>query len=67
MKKIKLKLNELTNPQVLSNEQMKTVTGGGFCYTGMSCEFGGTCYSTPAGNNCVCGSEWGYGQSAWCG
>lgn len=70
MKKIKLKLEELTSPEVLTSTQMKNITGAGFCYTGMSCSLDGaqgTCTSTPAGNDCYCTSEYGYGSSPWCG
>lgn len=55
MKKIKLRISELTNPELLSSEAMKGLRGGGTCYTG-TCyveDKSGTCVST-VGDLCAC-------------
>jgi hypothetical protein len=62
-----LKLGELSNPQILKEEELKKVTGGNICYTGMTCGRG-VCWSTPAGSNCMCVDEVdGYYPSYLCG
>lgn len=67
MKKIKFKLSELKNPQILTAKQLKNVTGGGICFTGMSCGAGGQCVSRPSGSDCLCADFTGYNQNSLCG
>ena len=69
MKKIKLNLSQLTNYELLSADEMRKISGGssfGECYTLLSCELGGTCYSNLSGNNCVCITPENIFVSEWC-
>lgn len=49
MKKIKLRISELTNPELLSAETMKTLQGGAVCSSG-------TCYDQD-GHMGTCGAQ----------
>jgi hypothetical protein len=59
MKKIKLKISELTNPELLSVETMKSLQGGAACYTGTCYADGysGFCEAHSGGELCQCKTE----------
>lgn len=66
MKKIKLKISELTNPELLSVETMKMLQGGNHCHVG-GCSAGGQ-YGLCVDVNgyCTCWVEGGYGSTPDC-
>lgn len=68
MKKIKLKLSEFINPELLSVEAMKSLQGGGdACLIGEFCQVDGWIGQCQSVNGyCTCATPGGYGSTINC-